>query len=89
MDEVIINGIFFLLFLATGIASCILKGRIDNSFKKLGELDINKKDTKEYPVFSSLNYIDNFNITSIILYFASSMIFLYYFIKSLKTLINM
>jgi len=89
MDEVIINGIFSLTFLIIGIFSCLMKRGINKNYKKLEGLDLPKKTLKEYPLFTSLNYIDSLNIASIILYFFSSLIFLYYFYKSLKVLINM
>lgn len=89
MDEVIISGIFSLAFLIIGIISCLMKRCIKKDYKKLKDLDLPKKTLKKYPLFTSLNYIDRLNNASIILYFVSSLIFFYYFYKSLKILINM
>jgi len=81
MDEIIMYGIFFLIFLAVGINSCFLQRNINKNSKILEEYEISDKEAKKTPILAAFIYIKNYNITSISLYFASSMIFLIFLLR--------
>ena len=84
MDEIIINGIFFLSFLLIGVSSWVLHCRMRRELNKLKEdFGMSKEEAMKYTILTPLFYFKSFNIYSIILYFASAGIFLYFFIKGL------
>ena len=84
MDETIINGIFFLSFLIIGISSWVLHCKLKKELNKLKkDFDMSKKEAMEFTILTPLFYFQSFNISAIILYFASAGIFLYFFIKVL------
>jgi len=84
MDEIIINGIFFLSFLIIGISSWILHYKINRELSKLkNDFDMSKEEAMKYTILTPLFYLKSLNVPAIILYFASAGIFLYFFIISL------
>jgi len=84
MDEIIINAIFFLSFLTIGISSWVLHCRIKRElFKLKNDFDISKEEAMKYTILTPLFHFKSFNVSAIILYFASAGIFLYFFIKGL------
>lgn len=84
MDEIIINGIFFISFLIIGIISWVLHCRIKRElFKLKNDFDMSKEEAMKYTILTPLFYFKSFNFSTIVLYFASAGIFLYFFIKGL------
>lgn len=89
MDQVIINGIFFVMFLLIGIFGCYFQRKIVEELKKLKkDFNMTEKQAKKYTILTPLFYFRAFNISSLFLYFASAGIFLYFFIKTLLAFIK-
>jgi len=76
------------MFLIIGIFSIIFQKKLNKEIKKLKkDADMTEKQAMKYTILTPLFYFRNFNISSILLYFASAGIFLYFFIKALLAVI--